>query len=103
MGANLDEAFIRRLDVVAELPAPDVEARRHLWDRALGTRLPRADDLDLDVLADRYELTGGHIRNVGLLAAFLAVEDGGPVTMAHLLTAMGREMRKAGRLYLPPQ
>ncbi|MCU1345334.1 MAG: ATPase central domain protein [Acidimicrobiia bacterium] len=102
MGANLDEAFVRRLDVVAELPAPDAEARRQLWDRALGRRLPRADDVDLDLLADRYELSGGHIRNVGLLAAFLATEDGGPVTMTHLLTALGREMRKSGRLFLPP-
>jgi SpoVK/Ycf46/Vps4 family AAA+-type ATPase len=102
MGANLDEAFVRRLDVVAELPAPDADARRQLWDRALGRRLPRSEDVNLEVLADRYELSGGHIRNVGLLAAFLATEDGGPVTMDHLLTALGREMRKAGRLYLPP-
>lgn len=103
MGANLDEAFVRRLDVVAELPAPDADARRQLWDRALGHRLPRADDVDLDVLAERYELSGGHIRNVGLLAAFLATEDAGPVTMSHLLTALGREMRKAGRLFMPPR
>lgn len=34
--ANLDEAFTRRLDVIAEFPVPDEERRRALWERCLG-------------------------------------------------------------------
>jgi len=102
LGANLDEAFLRRLDVVAELPLPDAAARLQLWDRSLGQRLPRAADVNLEMLAERYELSGGHIRNIGLLAAFLALEDDQPVAMSHLLTALQRELRKSGRLYQPP-
>ncbi len=43
--ANLDEAFTRRLDVVADFPVPNAEQRLALWDRCLGTRLPRDDNL----------------------------------------------------------
>ncbi|MFE4482568.1 ATP-binding protein, partial [Kitasatospora sp. NPDC056789] len=46
--ANLDEAFTRRLDVIAEFPLPDEAQRRRLWDRCLGPLVPRGDDLDLD-------------------------------------------------------
>lgn len=54
--ANLDEAFTRRLDVVADFPVPDPGQRLALWERCLGVRLPRADDLDLAFCADRFEL-----------------------------------------------
>src|SRR5690606_31856481 len=45
--ANIDDAFTRRLDVVVDFPVPDVAQRLRLWDRCLGTALPRAQDLDL--------------------------------------------------------
>ena len=54
--ANLDEAFTRRLDVVADFPVPDSGQRVALWERCLGDRLPRAEDLDLAFCADRFEL-----------------------------------------------
>ncbi|MGJ5751974.1 ATPase family protein associated with various cellular activities (AAA) [Streptomyces puniciscabiei] len=98
--ANLDEAFTRRLDVVAEFPVPDAAQRLALWDRCLGTRLPRADDLDLGFCADRFELAGGSIRACAVTAAYLAAERGGPLTMRQLVTAVVQEYRKLGRLVL---
>ena len=38
--ANLDEAFTRRLDVIADFPMPEAAQRRALWDRCLGSALP---------------------------------------------------------------
>ena len=60
--------------------------------------MPRADDLDLDFLARSFELSGGHIRNVTLAAAFLAAAEGRPISMADLIRGTGREYRKLGRL-----
>ncbi|GIF14606.1 ATP-binding protein [Actinoplanes teichomyceticus] len=96
--ANLDEAFIRRLDVIVDFPVPDQAQRRSLWDHCLGDELPRADDVDLDRCARVYELSGGAIRACAVSAGYLAAVAGGPVTMAHLVAAAEREYRKMGRL-----
>ncbi|MFG2602855.1 ATP-binding protein [Streptomyces sp. NPDC048514] len=98
--ANLDEAFTRRLDVVADFPVPDATQRLALWDRCLGERLPRAGDLDLGFCADRFELAGGSIRACAVTAAYLAAESAEPLTMRQLMTAVAREYRKLGRLVL---
>ncbi|MFJ7214213.1 ATP-binding protein [Amycolatopsis sp. NPDC098790] len=98
--ANLDEAFTRRLDVIVDFPLPDVELRHRLWDRCLGTRLPRASDLDLEFLAGAFELAGGHIRSAAVTGAYLAAEAGRPVAMSDLVGAVAREYRKLGRLCL---
>ncbi|MES4890717.1 ATP-binding protein [Streptomyces sp. NPDC096012] len=98
--ANLDEAFTRRLDVVADFPVPDATERLALWDRCLGERLPRAGDVDLGFCADRFELAGGSIRACAVTAAYLAAESAEPLTMRQLMTAVAREYRKLGRLVL---
>lgn len=98
--ANLDEAFTRRLDVVADFPVPDRTQRLALWERCLGERLPRADDLDLDFCADRFELAGGSIRSCAVTAAYLSAESGSPLTMAQVVAAVEQEYRKLGRLVL---
>ncbi|MFJ2948367.1 AAA family ATPase [Streptomyces sp. NPDC087226] len=98
--ANLDEAFTRRLDVVADFPMPDAGHRLALWDRCLGDRLPRSDDLDLAFCADRFELAGGSIRACAVTAAYLAAESGKPLTMRQTVTAIAQEYRKLGRLLL---
>ncbi|MGC5033636.1 ATP-binding protein [Micromonospora sp. DT229] len=98
--ANLDEAFTRRLDLIVDFAMPDVAQRRALWDRCLGTELPRDPDLDLDFCARRFELAGGSIRACVVTAAYLAAQAGRPVRMADLVGAVQREYRKLGRLLL---
>ncbi|MEV4050650.1 ATP-binding protein [Amycolatopsis sp. NPDC049688] len=98
--ANLDEAFTRRLDVIVDFPLPDVELRHRLWDRCLGSRMPRSPDLDLAFLAEAFELAGGHIRSAAVTGAYLAAEAGRPVAMSDLVGAVAREYRKLGRLCL---
>ncbi|MHC5905470.1 ATP-binding protein, partial [Streptomyces sp. S6] len=98
--ANLDEAFTRRLDVVADFPVPDADQRLALWERCLGDRLPRAADLDLPFCADRFELAGGSIRACAVTAAYLAAESGEALTMRQVVTSVAREYRKLGRLVL---
>ena len=98
--ANLDDAFTRRLDLVVDFPVPDPPQRLLLWDRCLGTVLPRAADLDLTFCAENFELAGGNIRSIAVTAAYLAADTGGAVTMATLIHAVQREYQKLGRLTL---
>ncbi|MFD7320003.1 ATP-binding protein [Streptomyces sp. NPDC059875] len=98
--ANLDEAFTRRIDVIADFPMPDARQRLALWDRCLGPEMPRDDGLDLAFCADRFELAGGSIRACAVTAAYLAAEAGKPLGMAQVVSAVLQEYRKLGRLVL---
>ena len=98
--ANLDDAFTRRLDVVVNYPTPDEDARRSLWQRCVGTRIPRSADLDLDFCARSFELSGGNIRSAVITAAYLAAGAGRELCTADLVAGVHREYRKLGRLTL---
>ena len=97
LGQNLDEAFLRRIDAVIEFQAPQRADRLRLWQRLQQTGAPLADDVNLAVLAERFELTGGEIRNCCLSAAHLAAAEANPIAMRHLMRAVGREYVKTGK------
>jgi hypothetical protein len=96
--ANLDEAFTRRLQFIINFPFPDEEYRRHIWEVLMPPALPLSDDLDLSLMARRFKLAGGNIRNIIVSAAYLAAVNGGRVTMEHLMHGTRREFQKMGRL-----
>jgi hypothetical protein len=96
--ANLDEAFTRRLDSLVDFPEPEAEYRRQLWERSLGTTMPRTEDIDLDFLAESFKLSGGAIRNIAVAAAYAAAEAGHPLEMGDLVRATQREYLKLGRM-----
>jgi SpoVK/Ycf46/Vps4 family AAA+-type ATPase len=98
LSKNMDEAFVRRMHFTVEFPYPDAEERQRIWAIAFPGQAPLQADVDLDLLAERYRLTGGNIRNIALTAAFLAARDGGVIGMQHLLWATRREFQKMGRL-----
>jgi SpoVK/Ycf46/Vps4 family AAA+-type ATPase len=98
--SNIDDAFLRRLDIAIEFPFPDVEERQAIWRRLVPARAPIAEDVDLDLLAGKFRLSGGSIRNCSLAAAFLAADDGGMIAMRHLVQAVFAEYLKLGRLTL---
>ncbi|HZF08726.1 MAG TPA: AAA family ATPase [Thermoanaerobaculia bacterium] len=95
---NMDAAFLRRLRFVLEFPFPDESDRRRIWERLWPAETPLAPELDFALLARRFELPGGNIRNIALAAAFLAAADGGTVTLRHLLRATQREFQKIGKV-----
>jgi hypothetical protein len=98
--ANLDDAFARRLDVLADFPQPDEQQRLALWHHCLRGDVPVGDDLDLAFCARAFDLSGGNIRNIVVTAAFLAAADDMPLTMTHLVKGVQREYKKLGRLCL---
>jgi len=95
---NMDAAFVRRLRFILHFPAPDRDLRRRLWEQSLPNEKWRHGDLQLDLLADRFQLSGGAIHNIGLAAAHLAAAtESGRITAGHLARATQRELQKAGR------
>jgi AAA+ superfamily predicted ATPase len=96
---NLDEAFVRRLAFSIHFPFPDEADRRRIWDGIWPDGISLAKDVDLDLLARQFKLSGGNIKNIALAAAFLAAADGGIVNMSHLLHATRREFQKLGKVF----
>jgi hypothetical protein len=96
--ANLDEAFTRRLQFAVDFPFPEAADRLRIWHTLFPPDVPRAPDLNFDLLAHRFRLAGGNIRNILVSAAYLAASDGQAVTMEHLLHGTRRELQKMGRL-----
>lgn len=97
---NIDDAFLRRLDFVVDFPFPEPEDRERIWRLVLPDEAPVAEDLDVAFLATQFKLAGGGIRNASLAAAFLAADDGGVITMPHLVRGVALEYAKLGRLTL---
>lgn len=95
---GLDSAFKRRLRFRVHFPMPDAEARATLWQRVLPARLPIEGEVRWAALGKRYKLSGGHIKNAALRAAFYAADAGRSLTEADLVRAAEAEQREIGRL-----
>jgi AAA+ superfamily predicted ATPase len=96
--SNMDEAFERRLRFIIEFPLPDRKNRHLIWQGIFPKNAPLSPNLDLEFLAENFEITGANIRNIALTAAFLAADDGGVIDMVHLIRAMRREYQKMGQI-----
>jgi len=96
--ANIDDAFARRFQSLVYFAMPDSEERLRLWKVTLagGSRL--ADDVDLESLAEEFELSGGAITNVVRYAAISALREG-RCLICHqdFLTGITKELRKEGK------
>jgi AAA+ superfamily predicted ATPase len=99
LSQNLDEAFVRRLAFSIQFPFPDEADRRRIWLGIWPPGISLAEDVDLELLARQFKLSGGNIKNVALAAAFFAAGDAGIVHMSHLLQATRREFQKLGKLF----
>ncbi|NES22145.1 MAG: ATP-binding protein [Symploca sp. SIO3E6] len=96
---NLDEAFVRRLAFTVHFPSPDEASRRRIWASIWPSEMPLSEEVDLDLLARQFKLSGGNIKNIALAAAFLAAEADSSVTMSHVLQGTKREYQKMGKVW----
>jgi len=94
---NIDEAFLRRIDLVVDFPSPGIEHRQALWQRLDRTDAPLCPKIDLAFLATQFQLTGGEIRNCILSAAHYAAREDMAIGMGHLIRAIGKEYLKQGK------
>lgn len=78
LAANFDPAFERRIRTHVLFELPDTAEREMIWQVQLHERTPLADDVDFRELAERYEVSGGDIRNAVLKAALAAASEDGP-------------------------
>jgi SpoVK/Ycf46/Vps4 family AAA+-type ATPase len=92
---SLDNAFTRRIRFIVNFPFPDEKSRTEIWKKVFPKSVP-VGDLDIARLAS-FDLAGGNIRNIALVASFMAADEDLPVNMAHIARATRQEYAKIGR------
>ena len=97
--ANIDDAFVRRLQSIVAFPMPRPEERYELWRKAFPPQIELADDIDWRHIATRHELTGAGILNVVHFCAIdvLARQTCG-LDLKALEAAIKREYVKEGKI-----
>jgi hypothetical protein len=99
LDSGLDEAFRRRLRFRIEFPRPTEDERARLWPSMVPAGAPLADDVDWAPLVDEFDrMTGAHIKNAVVRAAFLAAERGGEIDHDTLVRAAALEWTELGNL-----
>lgn len=96
---NIDEAFMRRFNFVIEFPFPDAQYREKIWRTIFPEATPLEPNLDFQLIADKFEVSGGNIKNIALNAAFLAAERHEPVGVKHIIRAAKYEIHKSGKIF----
>src|SRR3989442_2528007 len=97
----MDRALDRRIDIAVEFEIPDVEQRREIWRKLVPKEAPLGKDVDFDVLAKKYVLSGGSILNVVRQAMRNALKRGKrhPIQPDDVLKAARRGSEKADLMF----
>lgn len=96
--ANIDEAFARRFQSIIHFPLPDEIQRLQLWKKLFPNKNLLADDVDFQILADKYELSGGSLTNVARYAAIRAMRlHRNQIIQSDLINGVNKELLKEGR------
>ena len=96
---NLDEAFTRRFESMIYFPMPQAPERLQLWKKGFSPKAKLADDVDLERIAEKFELSGGTIMNVIRFVSLQAIEKGNNIiSLRSIEQGIRREYVKAGKM-----
>ena len=95
---NFDDAYKRRMKYIIRFTFPQKEQRALLWEKVFPAKMPLAGDIDIEYLADNFELSGASIKNIAVNEAFLAASRQEITGMEHIMTALQQEYEKSGKI-----
>ena len=96
--SNIDDAFIRRFQSVVHFPMPKPAERRRIWKNAFSPHCVLDADVNIDAVAERYDLAGGTIMNVVRYASLQALSRRDNVILLEdLESGIRKELHKEGR------
>ncbi|RKR04863.1 ATPase family protein associated with various cellular activities (AAA) [Flavobacterium sp. 90] len=95
---NMDEAFSRRFQSMIHFTMPTAEERILLWEKAFSGKCQLDPDIDIENIAENYELAGGAIINVLRFCALAAIQKNETiVSRQDLLEGIRREFKKENK------
>jgi SpoVK/Ycf46/Vps4 family AAA+-type ATPase len=99
MKDNIDDAFIRRFQLMIHFPIPSKTIREQLWRHILEDTFPINRDVDLTQIAADFELTGGSMKNIFrilMLELYDKTRKKQIITESCLLNCIYNELAKSG-------
>lgn len=99
---NMDKAFTRRFHSCIQFNNPKHEERLRIWQQNLPEQL-QLEDIDLEQIAQRYELTGSNIMNIiqdVSLKTIALKEPGYKVSVDMLLDSIKKEYVKEDKIFM---
>ncbi|KAA3623775.1 MAG: ATP-binding protein [Flavobacterium sp.] len=95
---NIDEAFARRFQSMVHFQKPQENERLLLWKRLFEKTFSLEGDVDLDQLAENYELTRGEMINIQRYCALVAAKRGDKkIGLQDLIAGIRREYSKSNK------
>lgn len=95
---NIDESFTRRFNSMIYFPKPKPAERLLLWQKGFPPHVQIDQDLDLNLIAKNYDLTGSHIMNIVQYACLKAIDQQTTtINKDLLLQSIQKEMAKEGK------
>jgi hypothetical protein len=94
----IDPALQRRLNFRIRFPEPEVDERAQLWRQLLPPQAGLHDHVDFHALAERFDMTGGYIKNAVVRAAVIAARAGRGLTAEDLWTGAHHEYVEMGKV-----
>ncbi|MEZ4402899.1 MAG: ATP-binding protein [Kofleriaceae bacterium] len=95
--SSIDQALQRRLNFRVRFPEPEVDERTALWQKLLPPATGLTD-VPFDRLAERFQMTGGYIKNAVVRAAVIAAREGRELTVDDLWSGAHAEYAEMGKV-----
>ncbi|AXG71520.1 ATP-dependent zinc metalloprotease FtsH [Kordia sp. SMS9] len=96
--SNIDKAFTRRFQSIIDFETPGIPERLELWQKYIPDAF-MSDEINLQELAEDFEVTGANIVNIVQFACLQVLANGGTqLTNEILINAIHREYIKEGRM-----
>lgn len=96
---NIDDAFTRRFQSMIEFKMPAAPERYTLWQQSFSPKLPLHTDVNLEHIAEKYQISGGLMMNVVRKCTLQAVsKQQNSITQQSLETTIRKELQKEGIL-----
>jgi ATP-dependent 26S proteasome regulatory subunit len=96
--SSIDPALQRRLNFRIRFPEPEVDEREQLWRQLLPPQAGLHDGIDFHALAERFDMTGGYIKNAVVRAAVIAARAGRGLTSDDLWLGAHHEYVEMGKV-----
>ena len=96
---NIDTAFTRRFQSIIEFEVPSYGERLKLWQNNLPKGIRIAEDVNLNEISKKYDITGANIVNIIQYACLRTLEDENEsINLDHLLQGIKKEYAKEGKM-----
>ena len=98
--SNIDKAFLRRFNSIIHFPMPNSSERLGIWKGSVPQSASLAEEISLENIAVKYELTGSAILNVMHFASLQAVHrNSKTILKADIIKGIRREFEKEEKVF----